>query len=74
MNYTANFYNTSLQGHEATEECARDYARGMVWSEIETTTQTIKYLHFIDSINGIDIYYCYGTDSYLFAEGIRETF
>ena len=63
-------YNHILQGHEATLENAQDHARGVDWMEVETHEQESKYLHsnYVDTINGIDIYYDYGADYYYFVE------
>ena len=63
-------YDAILQGDEATEANALDYARGMVWDEVEVSEQEIKYSQFIDTVNGIDVYYDYGADYYFFAEAI----
>jgi hypothetical protein len=63
-------YDAILEGDEATEANALDYARGMVWDEVEVSEQEIKYSQFIDTVNGIDVYYDYGADYYFFAEAI----
>jgi len=61
-------YDGILDGHEAeTEEDALDYARGMVWNEVETTENNIKYARYIDTVDGVDVYYDYGADYYFFA-------
>lgn len=66
-------YDTILDGHEAdTEEDALDYARGMVWSEVETTENSIKYARYIDVVNGVEVYYDYGADYYFFAPAEDE--
>ena len=61
-------YDTILQGDEATEANALDYARGMVWDEVETTEQDIKYAEFVDTVDGVDVYYDYGADYYFFVD------
>ena len=61
-------YDAILQGDEATEATALDYARGMVWDEVEVSEQEIKYSQFIDTVNGIAVYYDYGADYYFFAD------
>jgi len=61
-------YDAILEGDEATEANALDYARGMVWDEVEVSEQEIKYSQFIDTVNGIDVYYDYGADYYFFAD------
>ena len=63
-----NVYGVSLSGDEATLEDAQDWARGFVWSECECSTQDISHVRYEDTVDGIDIYYCYGTDDYLFAD------
>ena len=62
-------YNHILQGHEATEENAYDHARGIDWQDVEKTDNpTLPYLQYIDTINGIDIWYVYADGSYLFSD------
>ena len=63
-------YDAILQGHEATEANALDYARGMVWNEVEASEQEIKYSRFVDTVDGIDVYYDYGADYYFFSEAV----
>lgn len=69
---TAKFFNHILQGHEATPKNAADHARGLDWQEIETENQSFDFLTFEDSINGVDIYYNYGCNSYYFADATEE--
>jgi hypothetical protein len=59
-------YDVIQQGGTAEE--AMDMARGMVWSEVEATEQDIKYSDFVDTADGIDVYYDYGADYYFFAD------
>ena len=40
----------------------------MVWGEVETSEQTIKYHNYIDTINGVGIYYDFGADYYFFTD------
>ena len=61
-------YDAILQGDEATEANALDYARGMVWDEVETSEQEIKYFELVGTADGIDVYYDYGADYYFFAD------
>ena len=61
-------YDAILQGDEATEANALDYARGMVWDEVEVSEQEIKYAEFVDTVDGVDVYYDYGADYYFFAD------
>ena len=68
MTTTAIFFNYILQGHEATQKQAFEVAQGLDFSEVETNEQSYPYLNYIDTINGVEIYYNYGCDSYYFAE------
>lgn len=61
-------YDQILQGDEATEENALDCAASMVWSECEALEQHIKYYYYVDTINGIGVYYDYGADYYFFTD------
>lgn len=63
-NTTANFENDFF---------AIEWCKGMDFSEIETTEGEMpKHSNFIDEVEGVEIYYCYGTDSYFFAEVEEE--
>ena len=46
---------------------AIDYANHLDWTEVDYNEQTIANIQYEDTVNGIDIYYCFGTDEYLFA-------
>lgn len=60
-------YNHILEGHEATLENAQDHARGLDWQSIETTeNDSLPYLSYKDTINGVEIWECYGTGCYIF--------
>ena len=52
----------------STELEALNHALGMVWGEVETSEQTIKYHNYIDTINGVGIYYDFGADYYFFTD------
>ncbi len=52
----------------STEQEALNHALGMVWGEVETSEQTIKYHNYIDTINGVGIYYDFGADYYFFTD------
>lgn len=69
-----NCYNAILEGYEAPygDESAIDFARGMVWSEVETSDESIGYGRYVDTVDGIDIYYDYGADYYFFADAEPE--
>ena len=56
-----------IQLGETAEE-AVDMARNMVWDEVEASEQEIKYSKFVDTVNGIDVYYDYGADYYFFVD------
>ena len=60
-------YEAILDGYN-TQQGAIDYARGMVWSECEATEQNIKYKDYIDTINGVGVYYDFGADYYFFTD------
>lgn len=66
------YFDHILQGHEATEENAYDHARGMNWMEVGTTSQTLPNLNYIDTVDGIEIYYDRGADYYCFAPAEDE--
>ena len=59
-------YDAILEGATAGE--AMDYARGMVWCEVEAAEQTIRHAEFIDHVDGVDVYYDYGADYYFFVD------
>ena len=48
----------------------KDVVYGLVWSEIEyVEVETLpSHSRYENTANGVDIYYCYGTDSYFFVE------
>lgn len=64
----AQFYDIILQGDEATEENAYNLVCDLDWKDLETTEQDLPNLRFIDSLNGISIYYDFGADYYCFTE------
>ncbi len=72
MTTTAIFFSYILQGHEATQKTAIETAQCLDWGEVEREEQSFPYLNFIDSINGIEIYYNYGCDSYYFAQAEED--
>jgi hypothetical protein len=58
-----------LEGWEVdNEQGVLDYARGMVWSEIETNEQEISHKRYIGTVDGIGVYYDYGADYYFFTD------
>lgn len=62
-------YDHIIQDHEATEENAINHANGLDWQEIEVSERS-KPLHstYHSTVNGIDIYYCYGSNAYFFVK------
>ena len=62
------FFDHILDGHDATEENAYDHARGLDWQEIETSEGDYPYLNYVDTVNGVGIWYNYGHDAYYFSD------
>ena len=65
----ANVYNAIYEGWHTQEE-ALDYARGLVWDEIETTEEELLTYHCypIKTIDGVGVFYNYMQDHYFFTE------
>lgn len=62
------FYDLILQGDDTSVDNAIALAQcGAALSESAIVEQKIRYLKFIDTINGVEIYYDYGADYYCFA-------
>lgn len=62
-------YDHILQGSEATEKNAFNFATYFNFSDVETEEKEMpKYSNFIETVNDIDIYYCFGADYYFFTE------
>lgn len=40
----------------------------MAWCEVETSEQHIKYHNYIDTIQGVGVYYDFGADYYFFTD------
>lgn len=59
-------YDTILEN--STEQEALDYAQGMVWGEVESSECNIKYKNYIDTIDGVGVYYDFGADYYFFTD------
>lgn len=66
-------YNTILQGSEATEENAINFALSFDFSECETEEYTNDRM-YIDTFNGIDVYYQYVANYYFFAPEPQEEY
>lgn len=61
-------YDLILQGHEATEENAINLALcGAALSESEVIDQDIAYLRHVDTVNGVCVWYDFGSDYYCFS-------
>ena len=64
-----NCYDVILEGYHAqTEQDAVDWAAGFVFSECEKSNQRIDSGEYVDTVNGIDVYYDYSADYYFFCD------
>jgi uncharacterized protein YdeI (YjbR/CyaY-like superfamily) len=63
-------YDTILQG--VTQKEALDYARGMVWCEVEATEQGVHDCYPIETIDGVGVFYNYKADYYFFTDETEE--
>lgn len=54
------------------EREAIEYARGMVWSEVETRVQSIAHARHIATVDGVGVYYDYGADYFFFTDEEEE--
>ena len=63
-------YDAILEGYEGGEEFALNYARELDWgsSEYQMVDSLPTYKRYINTINGIDVYYDYGADYYFFVD------
>lgn len=68
------WFDHILEGEDATEKNAIDHALGLDWQSIESRPDRIAYMQYIDTINGVGIYYNYGTDSYHFKDETEKTY
>lgn len=66
------FFDYILQGSEATEENAVQAARSMDWQDMETEEGDYPNLQYVGTVNGVSIYYNYGSDDYYFADENAE--
>lgn len=62
------FFDYILQGSEATEENAIQAAQGLDWQEIERHEGNYPHLRYVDTVNGVGIYYNMGSDNYYFTD------
>jgi hypothetical protein len=65
-------YGHILQESGALDGDAIEVAASMVWSEIATSEQSIRYATHIDTIDGVGIYYDYAADYYFFTDETGE--
>jgi len=68
----AKYYNYVLQGHAATEENAYNAIRRLNWQEIRTDEADYPNMEYVDTVNGIGIYYNHGHDAYYFTDEPEE--
>lgn len=62
-------YDFILQGSEATEENAKDFAQDLDWNEVSKTENNgLPYLDYIETLNGVDIWYDYKGGYYIFSD------
>ena len=59
-------FTSNAMESEHCDAQAEDYARGMVWSEVDLQLQSIAYGRFVSTVDGVDIYYDFGADYYFF--------
>ena len=57
-----------MNGYEATTQDALERAMGMDWMEIPTEVGTTMGLEYIDTVNGVGVYYNPATDTYEFTD------
>ena len=64
-------FDVTLNGYEAeTEQDAVNWARGFVFDECEPSEQSIQYGRYIETVDGIEVYYDFGADYYFFCPEI----
>ena len=54
------------------EQDAIDATFGLDWMECEATEQEIGFKNYVDTANGIEIYYDFGADYYFFSPSCGE--
>lgn len=59
-------FSTILQGHEATEENAINFAQSFDFSDDQTEDIHLFNTSYFDTVNGVKIYYNYAADYYFF--------
>lgn len=65
-------YDAYLDAYD--EVSPKDYAEGMVWDECEyeITDRLPIYCDFVETVNGVSIYYSVLSDDYMFVEKVSE--
>jgi hypothetical protein len=63
------FFSPVLEGYEYTERQAIEWGIGFSFCDDEPQEQDLTNLTYIETVQeDIDVYFCYGTDSYLFCQ------
>jgi hypothetical protein len=65
-------YDAILDGCDNTEQDAIDYAKELPQWNLETSEDSIAYANYIDTIDGIGVYYDCGADYYFFTDETEE--
>ena len=66
-------FDAILEGWQVDNDAsAIDYANGMAWCDCETTEQDIKHKRYIDTVDGVGVWYDYGADYYFFTDETKE--
>ena len=52
----------------ADDEEAVEYARGMVWDEVDSREQLIPHRRRVETVDDVAVYYDYGADYYFFVD------
>jgi len=66
------FFDYILQGSDATEENARNAAMGLDWGAVDTEMESYPNLDYIDTMNGVGIYYNWKADYYCFTDESQD--
>lgn len=65
------YYSPILMGDMNSLEDVIDWARGYDFSQECPIAQEVSNLDYRDTVNGVDILYNFGTDSYMFTDSER---
>ena len=60
-------YDIILQGDDANYDFAIEFAQGFDFSDVELSENSSIHSTYVDTIDGIDVWYNYGADYYFFA-------